>query len=472
MRWKQAVQILLFVLSWMPVGVLVGTTVFNAQYDYPQDFSVWSEHYNGLSEFRSSTEEQGYDVKGIQASMSVVSRFHGNAVLVIMGPVKDFSKDSVLTIFTHLSEGGSVLIADDFGTANSSFYLLNNYLLDFIGGSQLRELGVEGFLSYTGGVLLDLDSYDKSPKLPVIQDFETPGGLNQLVRGVKSQGGLHLNWASALSPTCLLGSPVAGFAWTTPRAWSETNISDPNPSPDDDEIAGRLPVAGALDLGALTNGEGGRLVALSDPSVFDNDMWNRFAGNRQLGRNIIQWLSHGSENMPVLFSENLLAVPWNSPEFLFGEFLSRALWMSTNPWLAPLYPIFTAVGIKKYLPDPKKPEVKSVSEVFMRKGETYFTERMSYYRREGNYARVIKMLYRKLRRDLRKKHMWRTFDTEKLWELMKFKDPKRNRDDFFETLDRIEEISGNPDQDISENELMRLFFFMRNIHSSLVETTK
>ena len=464
MGWKEALQITLFVLSWVPVGFLVGSTLVNYNQPYNYDFSIYNPSWNGTSEFAQLSVRLGHETQSIETSMSVIYRFNGSGVLVILGPVRDFTSDAVLTIFNFLQSGGSILIADDFGTANSSMFWLNQFLTEWSGS--LPE-GIDGFLSFTGGVLLDLDSYYRSPKLPIIRDFVATVDGGALTQGVNE---LHLNWASTLSPRCALGA--AGIAYTTVRSWCETNITDPNPYPDDDEWAGRLPVAGALQIdanqGAVRNV--GRLVAVSDPSIFTNDMIDE-GDNERFATNIIQWLTAGyPDDVPLVFAENLLEVPLNSVEFFYGIFLSRALWMTTQPLLAPFYPIITAIGIKKYLPDMKKPEVKSVSDVFLRKGQTYFSERLKYYRTEGNYARVVKMLYRKLRRDLMRKNMWTEFDLNKVWEMMKYKDPNLKENDFFETFVQIDEISKKPGLKIKESDLMELFFFMRNISSKLVET--
>ncbi len=460
---KEGLWIVLFVLVWLPAGFMVGSTLTGASGTYTQDFSIYNTEWNGLSTYRSMVEENGNQVLAIQSSMSIVSRYNGSAVLVIMGPVRDFSADTVFSIFGHLSNGGSVLVADDFGTANSSFYWLNEYLFSMMGGAQLEQAGVDGFLSFTRGLLLDLDSHDTSPRFPIITDFVS----HPVTNGVSD---LHLNWASTLSPTCLLGSPLAAVAWSSTRSWCETNTSQPDPSPDPGEWAGRLPVAGVLEVPSLTGGRSGRLVAISDPSIFTNDMLEKFAGNQRFGMNILDWLSFSDAETPILFCEQLLAVSPNSAEFWFGQFLGRIMWMSAIPFIAPLYPIMTALGIKKYLPEIKKPEVKNVSEVFLRRGTTYFSERMTYYRTEGNYARVVKMIYRKMRRGLQTKHMWDQYDSKKMWALARDKDPRLTEDKFFKTVRRIEEISAKPGMKIRESEMMSLFFWMRDIEKLLIKT--
>ncbi len=462
MNLKQTLWIVLFSLSWLPVGMLFISGTTGATSVYPQDFSIYNEDWNGLSTFRTDIESMGYTPLAIQSSMSVITRYEGNAVLVITGPVRDFSVDAIFVIFGHLMAGGSLVIADDFGTANSSFMLLNSLISGSI--SQHAPVQVSGVLSYTGGVLLDLNSYDKSPKLPVITDFRVGLDGGALTRGVSS---LHLNWATAINPRSALG--LAGIAWSSERSWCDTNITDPHPYPDNGEWNGSLPVVGAIDLGSLTGGSGGRIVAISDPSIFTNDMIDR-GDNRQFARNVIDWASHGQTNQTIVFCENLLAVPWYSSEFFYGVYLSRVFWLSTLPYISALYPFITVAGMKKYLPDMKKPEVKAVSEVFLRRGQTYFSERMSYYRTEGNYARVVKMLYRRLRRDLKRKHSWTEYNPQRVWDLLKTKDPKLKRDQFFKTISRIEKIAANPSMRISENEMMDLFFFMRNIQNKLIDT--
>jgi hypothetical protein len=469
MGWKEYAQVILFILSWAPVGVLIGTSVFNVEATYQHDFSIYNEEYDGLSLYRDAIEGAGYTVQTVQSSMSTLGRYGGNATIVITGPVVDFTADVLLVILQHLQSGGGVLVADDFGTANSSFSALNFLLQGALQGQGGPNL--TGFLNFPKGVLNDLDSYGPNPTLPIVTDFHSITSYGAtLTQGV---GELHLNYASVLTPTSLLG--YLGFAWTTQRAWCETNLSSLETQqawPDPDELAGVMPVAGAIDLGDMLAPGAGRLVAVSDPSIFINDMVEDFGGNLRFGMNIINWLARGDtdENRPIVFCENLLEVPWTSPEFFFGLYLGRALWLSGMPYLAPLYPLVTVLDIRKYLPDPKKPEVKSVSDVFLRRGQTYFSERMSYYRSEGNYGRVVKMLYRKLRRAMVKKYQWREFDAKKVFELLQYKDPSISLANFSKIIARLEEIASNPGMKVKENEMMSLFFIIRDIQSKLIET--
>jgi hypothetical protein len=479
MGWKEGLQLAIFFMSWVPIGMILITNLLPIAQPYPT-FSIYNTEYTGLSDYRRAIEAEGYDVAVIQSSMSVISRYEGDAVLVIMGPVRGFATDLIPlvgSIMEHIANGGSVFIADDFGKTNESFITLN--LLLFSEQQQILGHNITSFVAFNDGVLLDLDSYDKSPKLPIITTF-TPGMTDgSLTTGVSE---LHLNWASTLRTDSAIGS--AGIAWSTRRAWCERDVviynneteeyePNMNPYPDGNEPNGTLPVAGAIAIpqGLAPGTTPGRIVVMTDPTAFTNDMWG-FAGNRRFGINIINWLAQNNRNMTIVFGEHLLETPITSAEFFYGQFLGRILWMTAQQYLAPIYPIMTAIGIKKYLPDLKKPEVRSVSEVFMRRGTTYFGERMAYYKSEGNYGRVIKMLYRKLRRDIRRKHSWREYSVTKVWDLMRSKDLSIDEKSFMRQIERIETIANKPSIKIRETELMGHFFFMRNIAQRLVNIEK
>ena len=482
MGWKEGLQLAIFFMSWIPIGMIIVSNFLPVTQAYPT-FSIYNTDTSGLSDYRSAIEAEDYETAVIQASMSVISRYDGDAVLVIMGPVRNFATDLLPfygSIWNHLANGGSVFIADDFGKTNESFIAFNAFL--FQQEQQVLGHNITSFVAFNQGVLLDLDSYDKSPKLPVITTF-TPGyGAGALTTGVTE---IHLNWASTLRVDSAIGA--AGVAWSTRRAWCESEIEvddpdsddpkdmipNPNPYPDGNEPNGTLPIAGAIDfpLAMSEDVNPGRIVVMSDPTAFTNDMW-RFPGNRRFGLNIINWLSFGDRDQTIVFCEHLLEVPLSSAEFFYGQFLNRILWMTAQQFLAPIYPIMTAIGIKKYLPDMKKPEVRSVSEVFLRRGQTYFGERMAYYKSEGNYGRVVRMLYRKLRRDIRRQHSLKEFNVRIVWELMRAKDVSIDERTFKRQIQRIETIASKPSTKINETELMGHFFFMRNISQKLVSIKK
>jgi hypothetical protein len=79
MGWKETLQVILFIMAWIPVGILATTTLVGAQANYSYDFSIYNDSYSGLSQFANNIESNGQDVMSIQASMSVASRYNGSA---------------------------------------------------------------------------------------------------------------------------------------------------------------------------------------------------------------------------------------------------------------------------------------------------------------------------------------------------------------------------------------------------------
>jgi hypothetical protein len=77
-----------------------------------------------------------------------------------------------------------------------------------------------------------------------------------------------------------------------------------------------------------------------------------------------------------------------------------------------------------------------------------------------------------MRRGLRKTQQWTEYDPQKVWDIMRYKDSTLKQDDFFMMIKRIEEISANQNIKIKESEMMDLFFFMGNIQSHMIDTTR
>ena len=69
-----------------------------------------------------------------------------------------------------------------------------------------------------------------------------------------------------------------------------------------------------------------------------------------------------------------------------------------------------------------------------------------------------------------KKYHWREFDKAQVYELLRYKDPSLSLDNFNKIFARMEEIASNPGMKVKENEMMSLFFILRDIQTKLVDT--
>ncbi len=91
-----------------------------------ETFSIYNTGYDGLSIVRNDleavTNAQGtapkYEVTNLISNLNALNRFNGSGVLVIVGPAADFEVTETMSVLLYLLRGGSMIIADDFGTGN------------------------------------------------------------------------------------------------------------------------------------------------------------------------------------------------------------------------------------------------------------------------------------------------------------------------------------------------------------------
>jgi hypothetical protein len=181
---------------------------------------------------------------------------NGTAFLAIIGPSTEFSRDETSAIRNFLETGGTVLLADDFGTGNSLLGALNVSAL------------------FSKKPLADLYYYSRDHSFPLITDFSpnpATGNLTMIV----------LNRPSYIE----LGnsSQVTRLASSSP--FSFIDLSGEN-RPLANETIDSYPVMAGAKIGS------GTLVLVSDPSMFVNEMIDLY-DNMQLFRNLLG-IGHGS----------------------------------------------------------------------------------------------------------------------------------------------------------------------------------
>lgn len=204
------------------------------------NFSSYNDGWNGASEFRSIFEEAGANVSTIVGSSNVLSRLNASETndgslgsLVILGPAIHYDFTESLAIMLYAINGGRVLIADDFGTANDILSVLSIFLdalsqipMDLgenvnLFGMEIPE-GVEGEegnndtinypfpiagVAINGSLLMDQKQYVTNPARPVFKGSYTEGTdssyylsaplASQLLTGINN--GVIGNFASILT---------------------------------------------------------------------------------------------------------------------------------------------------------------------------------------------------------------------------------------------------------------------------------
>jgi len=223
-----------------------------------EDFSIANYGWNGMSELYKFTRN-AYRVRLAPAEMFRETRLPENAIVVIINPVKEIPPEK---LYRYVSSGGRVLIADDFANGNI----------------MLTEFG----MSITGEKVTcgKNDSYYGKVCCPELTQFAG----HPITRGINT---VVSNYPSAIEA----GSDAYVLSRFPDSCFYDTNL---NGIRDMDEID----AGGAAFLVAYRAGKG-RMVVLSDPSVFINEMF-QLMDNRRLYENILSWLSGGSTSYTVV----------------------------------------------------------------------------------------------------------------------------------------------------------------------------
>jgi len=232
-------------------------TALNLGNKEPQ-LSAYSNHWNDLSHLRSKCNQWGFNTSSIVSSPLILETLDdpGSAVLLIIGVEEEYMDSERGAIADFLEDGGSVVIADDFGYGDS--------IANLEGGTHE--------VTFTGKKVYD-ESYVKNPKFVKAQVQ-----LRDLI-GVIGSGSdsynyydgdvgrsyeLLFNEPSALKINGGSSRNVNIIAQSSQYSWRD---DDGNGERDLDEPVESHPL--------IVNRMGHRIWYISDPGIFVNDFINR-----------------------------------------------------------------------------------------------------------------------------------------------------------------------------------------------------
>ncbi|MFB0559900.1 MAG: DUF4350 domain-containing protein [Candidatus Lokiarchaeia archaeon] len=444
---KTAVYIVIFIIVWLPllIPLLPSSTAMNIPFWV--DFSIYNPAFNGCQQFRLEMNSKGYEVKPLLSSLSVLSRYP-NSTCIIIGPsIPFYNPVEVSELANFVRNGGGLLIADDFGTGETLLIQLFTLLgipAPFFNQHILYEATDANLTTWTAA--------------PLITNFI--GGYN-FTQGVSQ---VLLNFAGTLSS--VLPGNVAAIS--SPLSWVDMNDNMAIDDPPDIYLVPQTVIA-AYDLEQMGLGNG-RIVVVSDPSIFNDDMINR-VDNRILAINIVDWLAQGrvGSDYPVIVDEAHLALPATSYARIFGYMMGYINWASSNWLLAPIYPVLLAFTIWRWLPREKKPEPLDPTEVFMRRGKTFFSEKMMWYTQHQLYGNAVKLLYRRLKRELvRQLGLKEGFSVDAAISAAVAKNPSIKEKEVRKLFELCEEISAErKEMFMNKNEFLEIFFQMQRLLESV-----
>ncbi|MEM4674720.1 MAG: DUF4350 domain-containing protein, partial [Nitrososphaerota archaeon] len=212
----------------------------------------------------------------------------------------------------------------------------------------------------------------------------------------------------------------------------------------------------------------GRIVLISDPSIFTNDMIVR-GDNARFIINVINWLSKkdtGSGGNLVIFDEAHLTTAY-SYDKLFGSIIGYINWASANWLLAPIYPIIIVFSVWKWLPR-GKPKEMGPTAVYLKRGKTLLAEKLRLYKEGKQYSYALKLLYRRMKRHVVKRFKLKEYDVNKVIDLLVEIIPEMRRKQLKRFLEEWEAIDrGMKIPRMNSDTFLNHFFVMKKIMEAI-----
>ena len=241
---------------------VVGTTT---------DFSIYNAGWNGTSDLAIKTYKAGQfvptlELRGTEATMEpaimALDRVELDPLtssIVIIGPSKTFTKADGDYVSDFLEGGGTLLLADDFGSGNS--------LLAYLNTSS----------RFSNNLVIDL-AFEKKPEFVVAYNFED----SKLTEDVDT---ILLNYPSSVKPS----ANAEVLATTSTASWMDLND---NMYKDDNEAGGPFPLLSIESIGK------GTMILFADPSVLINSMYEQL-DNSVLVDNLLAFVSEGRTDILI-----------------------------------------------------------------------------------------------------------------------------------------------------------------------------
>ncbi|MFX1285113.1 MAG: hypothetical protein ACFFB5_15740 [Promethearchaeota archaeon] len=158
------------------------------------NFSIYNTGWNGTSAFKDMFKNHAKkgQISTIVGSSNILNRLNksemnnSQGALIILGPAVHYDFTEALAILMYAINGGRVLIADDFGTANDILGVLSIFL-GFMSQVDLGDLGMEEQLGGTNVFGLDTTTADNATSNG---DDECNLGANFPIAGIAINGSL------------------------------------------------------------------------------------------------------------------------------------------------------------------------------------------------------------------------------------------------------------------------------------------
>ncbi|MFW9922584.1 MAG: DUF4350 domain-containing protein [Candidatus Thorarchaeota archaeon] len=414
---------IVFIIFCLPI--ILSVTRIGAE--ETRQFSIYNTSWDGTSVLKTNLENAGYNFVPIVSTLNSLTRLDNLGVLALIGPTIFIDPTETAALAYFIMRGGSVLIADDFGSANNIFSVINSIIAPLVGNFNFSGFGISGVpiqgFKLNGSLLMDYQSYYRSPVMPVIRNFITGGGLpsmsgvSEVITSYPSAISFLAydedtdsnRWVPAFS---IEGIAIpSGIAFSTSHSWLEKDVEEAKKGefyPDDDEWRGiQFSVLLPLPLG----GAGlGNIILCSDPSIFINELMEMAAfDNAQLATNLFNWLDVNSSRTVFYDESHLSPAKGRAALSIFDPFTYVRTYLryidsfTMFPLLAPFFPLITLIFLISNFPRTKRPSPLLMTKIKQQKSRSFFAAKMTWYMNYQQYDKAIAVLLKRLKRRLNKK---------------------------------------------------------------------
>lgn len=414
---------ILFIIFCLPI--ILSVTRIGAE--ETRQFSIYNTNWDGTSILKENLESEGYEFQPVVSTLNTLTRIDNLGVLALVGPTIFFDPTETAALAYFIMRGGSVLIADDFGSANDILGLINAIIAPFIDSIDLSGMGIGGIplqgLRITNSLLMDYGSYYLSPVMPVITTFlSAPGlpsisGVTQIITSYPSamsflaydQETDSTRWIPSFS---IGGVPIpSGIAVSTSDSWLEEDVEKARKGefyPDEDEWRGvPFSIMVPMPLGAVGLGN---ILICTDPSIFINELMSMSQyDNAQYASNLFAWLDiNGSRT--IFYDEGHLSPSIGRAALsIFDPFSYVSMYLryinsfTMFPLLAPFFPIIALIFLKRYYPKSRSASPLLMTKIKQKRSRSFFAAKMAWYVNYEQYDKALNVLYKRLKRRLDKK---------------------------------------------------------------------
>ena len=414
---------ILFIIFCLPIVL----SVTRLGIEETRQFSIYNTNWDGTSILKENLESEGYEFQPIVSTLNTLTRIDNLGVLALVGPTIFFDPTETAALAYFIMRGGSVLIADDFGSANDILGLINVIIAPFLENIDLSGLGIGGVplqgVKINKSLLMDYESYHQTPAMPVIKNFiSAPGlpsiaGVTQVVTSYPSAVSFlaydaergTTRWIPSFS---IAGQPIpSGIAYSTPVSWLEKHIEKARNGefqPDEDEWRGvSFSLMVPLPLGAVGLGN---ILICADPSIFINELMSMSQyDNAQYASNLFNWLDiNGSRT--IFYDEGHLspskgraALSVLDPFSYVSMYLRYINSFTMFPLLAPFFPIIALIFLRRNYPKSRGASPLLMTKIKQKRSRSFFAAKMSWYVNYEQYDKALNVLYKRLKRRLDKK---------------------------------------------------------------------